>query len=210
MKKTITSASIQIFCVALLFTFLSPPLSASTVYSVDRTIEFGTVTGFITTDDTLGLIDISNVTSWALTISAPNINGDVPFSISSATQDLFVSNGPAFRATPTDLFFAFTGQGSETGSFTIFQGNSAIRTPNYWCFDNGSCSNPVNTAPSEDLGFAPPPAGTDAQTIARSGLVSIASTLTPVPLPAALPLFLGALAGLGGLGFMKRRKAAVA
>jgi len=34
------------------------------------------------------------------------------------------------------------------------------------------------------------------------------ATLQPVPIPAALPLFLGALAGLGGLGFMKRRKAA--
>jgi len=33
---------------------------------------------------------------------------------------------------------------------------------------------------------------------------------SPVPIPAALPLFLGALAGLGGLGFMKRRKAAAA
>jgi len=34
------------------------------------------------------------------------------------------------------------------------------------------------------------------------------STVSAVPIPAALPLFLGALAGLGGLGFMKRRRKA--
>jgi len=32
--------------------------------------------------------------------------------------------------------------------------------------------------------------------------------LPPIPVPAALPLFLTALAGLGGLGYMRRRKAA--
>lgn len=39
-------------------------------------------------------------------------------------------------------------------------------------------------------------------------LVSQTLTPTPVPLPAALPLLLGGLGGLAGLGFMRRRKAA--
>jgi len=37
---------------------------------------------------------------------------------------------------------------------------------------------------------------------------AVIAPTSPIPLPAALPLFLTAIAGLGGLGYMRRRKAA--
>ena len=46
---------------------------ASIVYNLNRTIGAGTVTGFIETDGTIGVLSTANITDWILTLTAPNL-----------------------------------------------------------------------------------------------------------------------------------------
>lgn len=175
--------------------------SEAATYRVDRTIGAGTVTGFIETNGTIGAISTSDVLDWSLSIFAPNVNGGVSQSLSRSSGDRFdsFSNTPAFIASATDLFFDFSLFGS-TGRWTLFQSSS---TGDYWCLDAGNCSTPTNTAPSEDIGFNDL-GGSDSESVSRSGLVSVASVdVSPVPIPASLPLL---AFGLGSLGYLSRRR----
>ena len=167
-------------------------------YLVDRSVGLGSVTGFIETNGALGNLFASDIVDWALSISAPDITPS-PTNISFANGDVVDSTGPAFIATTTALLFDFALVGSLTGTYTVFR-QSGSTPNNYWCLDNGNCSNPINTAPSEDIG--PTIALQDGQSVRRSGPVVIA-TLAPVPLPAAMPLL---LAGLAALGLVARRR----
>lgn len=182
----------RVFLSAVLALALSIGSAANALtYVVDRGIGLGSVTGFIETNGAIGNVFEHDIVDWALSISSPDI-APSPTNISQANGDVVESNGPAFIATATELLFDFRIPGSLTGSYTVFR-RAGSGVNNYWCLDTGNCSNPLGTAPSEDIGFTT--ALLDGQSVSRSGLVVIA-TLAPVSLPAAMPMLLVGLAAL--------------
>lgn len=81
---------------------------AAIVYDVNRVIGDGTVTGFVETDGTLGILTSGNITNWSLTLTAPNLLGGSPEVIDFATQVQTYLSGPATTATSTQLLFDFS------------------------------------------------------------------------------------------------------
>ena len=106
--------------------------NAQITYEVDRVVGAGTVTGFIETDGTLGVISTGNIINWELTLTAPDLAGG-----SSETIDAFSNFGQLFiegavvTATESDMFFDIDGA-SGTGLF-ILQGGSP--NFNYYCIE---------------------------------------------------------------------------
>lgn len=157
-------------------------------YNVDLTIGAGTAVGYITTDDTLGGLNGSNITDWRITLTAPNINAGTPTTIGPTIPR---SDAGVLTATATDILFDPNASG-----VAIFQ------VSNFLCFDgvNSNCSG----AGDGSISIGRPDGGNGfAQRTLVTGIVSIAS-VAAVPLPAGLPLIATALVGLGIL--RRRRK----
>lgn len=176
------------------------PASASIVYQVNRTIGAGTVSGFIETDGTSGTLITANITDWELTLTAPNLKASpdvITMADAAVTQILDL----ATTATATQLTFNFS---LSDASFFLLQGNTTF---GWWCLGTttGLCS---TDALSESIGRQPDDTQL-AQTVSRTGSVVFAE-VSPVPLPAALPLFASALAGFGFFGWRRRKQEALA
>ena len=60
-------------CAGVVMLLASVTADASIVYNLNRTIGAGTVTGFIETDGTIGVLSTANITDWILTLTAPNL-----------------------------------------------------------------------------------------------------------------------------------------
>lgn len=165
-------------------------------YFVNRVIGAGTVTGFIQTDGTIGVLVGTNITDWALTLDFPAISGGTPINIIYAPIDPHdtYAQGPSTIASSTEITFDFD-LSSVGNAFHLGPSGSA-----YWRLD-GALSSEIMFASSCCTSWA----GTDY--VQRTGVVVIAS-VNAVPLPAALPLFGTALAGMGFIGWLRRRKAA--
>jgi hypothetical protein len=109
--------------------------AADVVYTVDRAV-FGSVTGELTTDGTLGHLSSVNFLDWNLTIEAglgpESLLGGV-----SGPNSLLVAFGDALTATPDGLFFDFNEIGIlwVTNSGSPDQGSS-------WCVESaiGICN----------------------------------------------------------------------
>jgi hypothetical protein len=123
--------------VAFVVGWLTPMAQAGPgiVYQVNRSIGGGTVTGFITTDGTLGVLSSANIIDWELTLTAPNMNGGVPVSIDFATQIQTILTGSTTTATATDLMFDISGAAG-TGIFLLQGGGVG----NYWCIETKDAS----------------------------------------------------------------------
>ena len=82
-------------CALLICSSVSSLANATLIYNVSRTIGAGTVTGFIETDGTLGVLASSNIKNWMLTLTAPNLTGGSPDVIdySSALQTTIFGTG---------------------------------------------------------------------------------------------------------------------
>ena len=78
----------------------------------NRTIGGGTVTGFVETDGTLGVMSSANIVNWELILTSPNLRGGSTETISFATQFQTLLNGSATTATATDLMFDLDAVGS--------------------------------------------------------------------------------------------------
>jgi hypothetical protein len=89
----------------------------------------GTVTGFIETDGTLGVLGVPNITDWVLTLTSPNLVGGSPDVISFATQHN--TSVGSTTATPTQLLFDFNVGGP--GTNFVVQDSLAGGSQNYWC-----------------------------------------------------------------------------
>jgi len=122
---------------SLLLLFSSTGASALT-YFIDRTVGNGSVTGFIETDGTLGVLANSNIVSWQIMVAAPNLNGGLTDQFGSnvpPAQLLFGFGSTATTATATSLFFDFD---SPTPAYQFAQGGNS----NFWCLEaaNSRCA----------------------------------------------------------------------
>ena len=112
----------------------APVASATIIYDVNRTIGAGTVTGFIETNGTLGVLVSTDITNWVLTLTAPNLLGGSPDVIDFATQTSTVVFGTATTATLTQLLFDF----SLSGTHLLLLHGSGPN--NYWCLETAGCT----------------------------------------------------------------------
>jgi hypothetical protein len=177
--------------VAVLITCGFASTSWATVYNVNDSVGVGgSVTGSIQTDGNTGTLTLADITNWNLVLN----DGSRTFTLSSPPNannaDLLV--GTSLTATASGLFFDFS---THNGSFVEFKNPATGSALNYLCLQDasGACSsNPsdfVIRVDPDSLIFA-----------SESGKVEIA---TAVPEPASVALL---LAGLAGLGFLRRRK----
>lgn len=109
----------------------SLPLPASILYTVNRTIGPGSVTGTITTDGTIGTIFQENILAYDLTIS----DGSQTSQLNKTLPKQGVNTpGSQLTATATQLLFNFHQVGS---SYVYFYDDNST---NYWCLDDGNCA----------------------------------------------------------------------
>ncbi|MDX2486567.1 MAG: VPLPA-CTERM sorting domain-containing protein [Gammaproteobacteria bacterium] len=178
-------------CLLILLT--STTANAATVYNVDRTIGNGTVTGFIETDGTIGVLASANITDWVLTLTAPNLIGGSPDIIDFATNSASVVVGSALSASSTALTFDFTIAGVQNALFLIGSSGNfyCIQAVDRYCDPTGS---------GEYIGRD---ATTNRWTEFASQNQIIDIAVAAVPVPAAVWLFGSGLLGLVGIA---RRK----
>jgi len=179
-------------CLLILLT--STAVNAAIVYNVNRTIGAGTVTGFIETDGTIGLLASANITDWVLTLTAPNLEGGSSDIIDFANNTTSLVVGSALSASSTALTFDFTIAGSQNALY--LQGSSG----NFYCIDTADRF--CDFGSGEWI-------GKDADT---SGVTEFASqdqiidiAVAAVPVPAAAWLFGSGLLCLAGVARRKVR-----
>ncbi len=177
--------------------------AAVITYDVNRTIGAGTVTGFIQTDGTLGLLtDASTqILDWSFTLTAPGMNDDNPVVINLFADDpaqtptgTTILNGLAVTATATELLYDFDLPVTETHHL-LFVGDSGY----FWCLETRNCSDAPNL--TEHIGRRLVVGTETFQYTSHTGMVPFATAVIPVP--AAIWLFGSGMFGL--IGFASRR-----
>jgi hypothetical protein len=185
------------------------PAQADTVYTIDQSGTTaivsgensplsGTVSGTITTNGTIGILQPGNILGWDLNL-IDNFNAADDVTLTPLNSSLVEDVGNGLSASATDLSFNFSDSGAEFliqgtahGAFSGFQ---------YFCFSatGGAC------APGETI--VPDFYAVDGVKV--TGLTGTLPLNPPplvsnVPEPATLSLF---GAGIAGIGLVKRRKA---
>ncbi|MFL4471797.1 VPLPA-CTERM sorting domain-containing protein [Tateyamaria armeniaca] len=185
------------------FAFVANPAAAIT-YNVDLSIGNGTVTGYFETNGTFGVLSAGDFVAWELTLDAPNLWRGTPDVIGTTTASsgisLLPNVGPVtptgLTASATQLTFDFSGN-----TAALFSGGDH---GNYFCMQGartGACSSSFNLMA---IGFDAISGNAEEQTLTGNFVFAeVAPSVPAVPLPASLPIL---LAGIGALGWMKRRK----
>lgn len=167
-------------------------------YTLDVDVGAGNASGFIETDGTLGVLTAGNITSWEITLNAPNLwfgpTDVIGTTTASQGISLLGASGQAasgLTATATDILFDFGGNtaalfnGGDRGNYLCLQGQAT-----------GACKNQFNLLA---IGFDA--VSGNAEEATMTGNFALAS-VTTVPVPASLPLL---LAGVGLFGLVRRR-----
>ncbi len=184
---------------------LQGAFAASVVYSMNRVVNNGTISGTITTDGTTGILQSSNIIDWNLTINADSDEQTVgrlfgPLSGNNSSLNFF----------PSSALFAINNGSISTLSFDFGTPSSEIfqlATPNnevVWQMQAGAPFQaelireafPFFVSPIQAFESRGP-------VIISLGTANLAPTVSQVPLPASGLLL---LSGLGALGLVKRRK----
>jgi hypothetical protein len=160
-------------------------------YVANRAVGTGSVDLSISTDGTLGALDVGNITDWSITVS----EGGDSFTLNPGNSGQLI-NGGVF-ASATDLVFDFSGS-----NFWLIQTPGTGSGQPFWCVQGNGC-----------FDFAGPGEGVlasfDDFTFTRSdyqGQVVIASAgAGGIPEPATWALM---IAGFGLVGAAVRRRAA--
>jgi hypothetical protein len=172
-------ASFVALAIALM---LMTPLVCSAgpiTYSVDRTVGTGTVTGFIETDGTLGVLSAANIVDWNISLVVGADHYDLFGPLSGNNSTAYVQ-GVDLTANPTQILFNFGG--TDLGFFLLQYGVGVHDGYHYYCDANynGICL-PGETDSPEYY--------TNGQTVDRSGNIVIAGeATTPEPSTYALVL----------------------
>jgi hypothetical protein len=172
--------------------FVAGPCKANTVYNVDLTGFGGSIVGTIVTDGTIGAIKDSNLVSYSLTLSEGSYSALITGSQPSSSSNL---NGISWASTTSagGLYFDF-GPGSQY----FFLGDPGASSPSWVCF----------TGSGSGCGHGDIEMRINGSPLFESGSFYQGSTeIGQAPLPAALPLFATGVAGLGLLGWRRKRKA---
>lgn len=179
-----------------LMAVLSAGPARAIVYNVNTDFGGGaSVTGYIETDDTLGILAAGNITDWSLTLTSANLGSGSPFSFSYAGNRTEIG-GTAVTATATELLFDFT---APTQQYIILQNQSG--PGNFLCLVN---TTGCGVGSGLSIGFGT--VSTEAEHLAitsDSYVFASTGTSVAVPEPGALAV-LGA--GLFGLGISRRAR----
>lgn len=163
--------------------------ASSITYTVNRSVGLATVTGFVETDGTLGVLGAANFIDWNLFLQDGSSTYDLLGPLSGNNSSAYVQ-GSDLSATATQLLFNFSG--NDDGYFLIQYGFGVHDGFHYYCDStfSGTCLTGETVAPDDF---------TQGQTVSRSGEIVIGST---VPEPSSLLLFGSSILGL--LGVIRR------
>lgn len=162
-------------------------------YTFVPSVAGGGVTGTIVTDGTIGALATANILDWNLTlndgVNVFNLIGDG----SVGDNSVVLVSGSFFSASVTELMFNFGISG-----FALFQSPFIGSGQNFLCFDGDRSCTGVGIGVIFNLTQG-------AVSTPQSGQVVVATAVSAVPLPAALPMMAVALGGLGAFARRKRR-----
>ena len=226
-----TLLALAVTCVVLAVSVCamsSSSATAATVYTVDLPPTGDlTLTGTITTDGNLGALTLSNFLDWDLTVSSTSLSASYEFfgpahgPTSNSTLRLAYDN---VVATNTTLFLPYPGVFDlEAGGCNAC--GQAVVTPSppgfnveYFrvCNSAGACDEVEIGLSLSGVQLADAGVQTSSDNNDQGGNNNDqgennndqGNNLSQVPLPATLPLFATGLAGLGLLGWRRKKKAA--
>ena len=166
----------------ILFLFAGFQANASLIYAVDYSVGSGSITGTITTDGYLGVLQANNIIGWDILVAAGAETANVG-STSDRTEDYVYVSGGALIATASALNFDY----SSVGTFGILYGTR----------DNTGFYLSSDWFSGAQIRFGSVIVASD---YTVSGSEKFASV---VPEPTVMALF---ALGLVGIGFARRRQ----
>lgn len=159
-------------CAALVMLLAAVVCSASPIsYTVSRTIGIGTVTGFMETDGTLGVLGAGNFVDWSLLLNDGTNTYNLYGPLSGSNSSVYVS-GSDTTATASQILFNFSG--TDNG-YLLFQYGVGIHDGfHYYCDAtfSGICYAGESVAAAY-IG--------QGENVSRSGNVVIAGSTIPEP-----------------------------
>jgi PEP-CTERM motif len=169
--------------------------SANIVYTVSQSIGLGSVTGTITTDGATGVLSVSDILAWDLTLNGVGASFNLT-SISPIAQKHVIGND--LIASPTDIYFNFSGT---TGDQFLLQ-NGGDDGQEYWC---NSVGNTSCYPGKSDVPVFYTDSSSQFDMIA-SGNQIIATSAGAVPEPSTWAMMLFGFVSLGLAGYRASRK----
>jgi hypothetical protein len=109
-------------------------VEAAIIYTINRTIGAGGVTGFVETDGTIGALGAGNILDWDLMIDDGTGTFNLLGPISGPNSNVLII-GSSFIGTATQLIFDFSGSG-----LALFQNPSNGSGINFWCLEVSGCT----------------------------------------------------------------------
>lgn len=174
----------------LLMAVCSAATADPTFYTINRTVGAGSVSGFIETDGTTGVLAAGNILDWNLLLNDGTDTFTLLGPLSGANSE-FGLFGSGLSATSTNLIFQYS-----DASFAIFQAPTLFTGFTLWCMQ-GTVQCTSETSPGDVVDVFGPN-----QFTSLAGR-QVVGTVQSIPEPATAALV---LIGLAGLGFASRRK----
>lgn len=174
---------------------------ASTVFNVNETTSGLMLTGTITTDDTIGILSLSNIIGWDLLISGT----PSPMSLNHFNSQLR-GYGNDLTATPTELLFNY---GDHLAGHLQFV---AVDTNNDWISWVSwlSKGNPGFNAGYYGILARPAPQETFFGGWMEAGGVEAIATVATVPEPSTWAMMILGFTGVGFIAHRRRQRALAA
>lgn len=178
-------------------TMVASHQASAIVYSISDTASNPpytlSVSGTITTNGDLGVLDASDITGWSL-----NLSGFGTFALDSSNSHVIV--GAGLTATPTALVFDYGSPGASFLGF-YFNGPPADNPAVFWGGKDICGNEPLGGCFQLLLGDA-------SALVFRTGAPTLADvSVSGVPLPPALILFGSGIAVLALFGARRKRRA---